>query len=411
MMRAGAPSIPATVAAVFACCCCYAVSLAEESPPTDLPGPAPIPSPGCGTRPVLPPGALSQMTLPINDPLLFNPYREYFIYVPPGYDNTRAIPVIYSFHGFYGSAQGKSDQDKLILKSEELVAAGGRGFVVVYGQGMADCGEDNCYADGYPKRTWNTWGQSESPGPMGHTCDQHRSRFGRYGCYSSCRKRANDPDLSACFKYGKNSSVPEYDHCHASSCANDTLYMEELMGVVERTVCADTRRQYVTGFSVGGMMAYWVAVHFANRFAAAIPVAGSALMGFWKNPVAPIPLMDIHGVADKTIPANYSNGFIGHGAGHSPKPLKVPGCDDCTFSDDGFYYTSNYNVTRGVALVNNCSCTAWHAACPVRHWRTNQDSTAVAVAANWSCFESFGNCDSHPVVRCTWFGSASPHTA
>ena len=152
-------------------------------------------------------------------------------------------------------------------------------------------------------------------------------------------------------------------------------------------------------------MAYWVAVHFANRFAAAIPVAGSALMGFWKNPVAPIPLMDIHGIADKTIPANYSNGFVGHGAGHSPNPLRVPGCADCAFSDDGFYYTSNYNVTRGVALVNNCSCTGWHAACPVRPWRTNQDSTLVAMGANWTCFESFGNCASNPVVRCTWTGN------
>ena len=113
---------------------------------------------------------------------------------------------------------------------------------------------------------------------MGHTCDQHRSRFGRYGCYTSCRLRANDSELSACFKYGRNSTVPEYDHCHASTCANDTLYMETLMEAVESSVCADKRRQYVTGFSVGGMMAYWVAVKFAERFAAAIPVAGSALM-------------------------------------------------------------------------------------------------------------------------------------
>ena len=386
---------------LLACVLCWCATAAEEAV-----GPAPIPSLGCGTRLVLPAGALSQITLPMpGDPLLFNRYREYFIYVPTGYDNTQAIPVIYSFHGFYSSAETKSSDDKLMLKSEELVQAGGKGYVLVYGQGMADCGKDNCYEDGYPERTWNTWGQSESPGPMGHTCDQHRSRFGRYGCYTSCRLRANDSELSACFKYGRNSTVPEYDHCHASTCANDTLYMETLMEAVESSVCADKRRQYVTGFSVGGMMAYWVAVKFAERFAAAIPVAGSALMGFWKHPSAPIPLMDIHGTEDKTIPANYSNGFVGHGAGHSPLPLRVPGCDDCSFSDDGFYYTSNYNVTRGVALSNNCSCTGWHEQCLVRPWRTSQDSSPLAKEANWTCFESFGNCAAHPVVRCTWSGN------
>ena len=66
-------------------------------------------------------------------------------------------------------------------------------------------------------------------------------------------------------------------------------------------------------------------------------VAGSALLGFWENPRWPIPVMDIHGIEDRTIPANYSNGFIGHGADSSGVPLKVPGCDDCAFADDGFY--------------------------------------------------------------------------
>ena len=47
--------------------------------------------------------------------------------------------------------------------------------------------------------------------------------------------------------------------------------------------------------------------------------------------------MDIHGIEDRTIPANYSNGFIGHGVDSSGVPLKVPGCDDCAFADDGFY--------------------------------------------------------------------------
>jgi hypothetical protein len=34
-----------------------------------------------------------------------------------------------------------------------------------------------------------------------------------------------------------------------------------------------------------------------------------------------------------------------------------------------------------------------------------QDGTALGKLANWTCFESFGNCDMYPVVRCTWSGN------
>ena len=235
------------------------LAAAEERPapvPSPPLGPPPIPSPGCGRPMTMPAGTLNKLVLPIADPLLFDPYREYMVYVPPGFDNNRPLPVIYSFHGFYSSAEAKSDTDKLIRKSEELVARNESGFILVYGQGMADCGKPSCWGSGlYPERSWNSWGQSESPGPRGHTCDQHRSRFGHYGCYTSCRKRANDPELSACFRHGKNSTYPEdqgYDHCHASTCANDTLYVDTLMRTVESKLCVDKRRQYVTGMSVGG---------------------------------------------------------------------------------------------------------------------------------------------------------------
>merc|ERR1719469_522676 len=153
------------------------------------------------------------------------------------------------------------------------------------------------------------------------------------------------------------------------------------------------------------MMAYHVATHFADRFAAAIPVAGSVLMGFWHTPKMEIPLMDIHGTQDNTIPANYSNGFIAHGNHSSLKPLVVPGCADCAFSNDGFYYTSNYNITLGVAKANGCSCAGDGAACGVEHWPTMYDGDPVADSANWTCFQSFGECGKHPVVRCTWSGN------
>jgi hypothetical protein len=157
--------------------------------------------------------------------------------------------------------------------------------------------------------------------------------------------------------------------------------------------------------STGAMMAYWMAVKFTDRFAAALPVAGSALVGFWQNPKMDIPLMDIHGTLDDTVPANYSNGFRGHGP-HPPKnPLHVPNCSECSFANDGFYYTPNYNITRGVALSNNCSCTEYGAHCKVKPWPTMYDGTRIARKAQWTCFQSYGDCGGSPIVRCTWNGN------
>merc|ERR1712061_670666 len=100
-----------------------------------------------------------------------------------------------------------------------------------------------------------------------------------------------------------------------------------------------------------------------------------------------IPLMDIHGTEDNCIPANYSNGFIDR---RTKKPWEVPGCPECAFSDDGFYYTPNYNITRGVALSNNCSCTGYKADCGVTIWPTMYDRNPVGLRASWTCFQSFG---------------------
>lgn len=386
--------------------------LSERRP---LPGPAPIPSAGCGTPLRWPTGTPSRITLPIDDPLLYDPYREFFVYLPKGYNNTLPLPVVYGFHGYYNSAENKMAEDDFMWKIEkDLKKKHQRGFILVYGQGMADCGKEHCYVEPWPERTWNVWGLTESPGPRGPTCFPNRYRFGRYGCATSCRLRAGHPlDPSG------NASCFSHDHCHAATCANDTLYADLMMKAVESRLCVDRRRLYVTGMSTGGMMAYHMAVHFSDRFAAAVPVAGSALVGFWQDPKMAIPLMDIHGTLDTTVPANYSNGFIAKGKHAKKTPMRVPGCSECAFADDGFYYTPNYNITRGIAMSNKCSCTRYKAACVAKHWPTVEDSTALGRKAKWTCFDSFGDCGAHPVVRCTWegghevpargkFGGASP---
>ena len=112
-------------------------------------------------------------------------------------------------------------------------------------------------------------------------------------------------------------------------------------------------------------------------------------------------------VPGQTIPANYSNGYLNKSDPKYPhvKPFSVPGCPECAFSDDGFYYTPNHNITRDVARVNNCSFTGG-----VRHYPTpTVDGTEIATQVNWTCFTSFGACAvrgrATDVVRCSWTGT------
>merc|ERR1712232_238989 len=134
-------------------------------------GPEPIKSEGCGKALRWPAGAMTPIVMPLDDPNLIDPYREFFVYLPKGHNNSVPLPVIYSFHGYYSSAELASHDDDFMWKLEkDLAKKHKQGFVLVYGQGMADCGQPHCYDEPWPQRTWNVWGATESPGPRGPTC-------------------------------------------------------------------------------------------------------------------------------------------------------------------------------------------------------------------------------------------------
>jgi polyhydroxybutyrate depolymerase len=67
----------------------------------------------------------------------------------------------------------------------------------------------------------------------------------------------------------------------------------------------DAHRIYVTGFSLGGGMAYRVACTLSDQVAALATAAGA----FYQAPVGchpsrPLPVLEIHGQADKFAPYN-----------------------------------------------------------------------------------------------------------
>lgn len=85
--------------------------------------------------------------------------------------------------------------------------------------------------------------------------------------------------------------------------ADDVQFTRDMLSYLEKSYCVDTHRVYVTGFSLGGGMAYRVACTLTTQIAALATVAGA----FYHapggcQPSRPIPVLEIHGQADRYAP-------------------------------------------------------------------------------------------------------------
>jgi polyhydroxybutyrate depolymerase len=110
---------------------------------------------------------------------------------------------------------------------------------------------------------------------------------------------------------GSGTSVPRWDTGLHSA---DVKYIGDLLDEVERTVCVDEHRVFVTGLSNGAFMTSAVACKYADRIAAAAPVAGIRDIAGCK-PARPVPVIAFHGTADPYV--SY-NGGLGEKAAELP---------------------------------------------------------------------------------------------
>lgn len=120
-------------------------------------------------------------------------------------------------------------------------------------------------------------------------------------------------------------------------------------------------------------MTYQLGVDLSNRLAAIAPQFGSFHRGFNLAPSVGVPVIDLHGTKDTTVPANVS------------------------LSGDGYYYTPTHEIFNG-----NSYSTGWKAAngCKggSRHYSTKYDG----VKKLWCVLE--GDCSGGDVVRCAYDG-------
>lgn len=92
--------------------------------------------------------------------------------------------------------------------------------------------------------------------------------------------------------------------------ARDLEFFRQLIEHLEVKLSIDPRRIYATGFSNGGGMVHRLACDLADRIAAIAPVAGAHLPDQACDPARPIPVLAIHGTADRLGP--YLNEQLGH---------------------------------------------------------------------------------------------------
>ncbi len=94
---------------------------------------------------------------------------------------------------------------------------------------------------------------------------------------------------------------------------DDLGFLSALIDTIGFSLNIDQQRVYSAGMSSGGFMGYDLACFLSDRIAAVASVTGSMLWQRFENcnPLHPIPIMQIHGTADATVPYN-GNAVFAH---------------------------------------------------------------------------------------------------
>ena len=233
----------------FICCMllagCSLFSPSSSPPATSAPPPGNQDGPvdilqasrGCGRPSAVTPGTSADQTFVVNPAEALDQHtRLYRVHIPSGYRDDRPTPLVLYFHGGGGTALGGDRSSGFTALAERA------GFIVAYGQGLADTVTGTTF--------WADLGPID------------------YGI----------------------------DDVH-----NVSLMLDDL----QQKFCIDAYRVFASGFSSGGGMSNELACRLAGRIAAVAPVEGNfyTLPGGC-HPARPISVLNIHGTADQALPYN-----------------------------------------------------------------------------------------------------------
>ena len=311
----------------------------------------PTKSAGCGSSPPVRPGgrALQKISVADSTQPFGRATRQYWLNIPEAYDASKPAMLAIVFHGFYDIALDEQFEDSISSYVNEKA----KNVVSVYPAGSADGGDS---------AGWNVegGGLNTRPGPSGAICSTPRRGNNVYKCFDSCKRSAAGCDPR--------------NGCDASSCMDDRGFIKALLAHLVGSLCIDLEHVHLTGISMGAMMTLQAALDLHEQVASAAPVAGSRYWGYSRPPGSAVPLLDVHGYSDTTIPANAT---------------RYPGPRGAAVSHDLFYYHPVADNTKAFARASGCAMRG------NTKYRTPFDGRD-----GLTCNEPHGACAAGPVVQC-----------
>jgi len=262
--------------------------------------------------------------------------REYFVFLPSSYDGKKEHPAAIFLHGYGGTATGTEAEVTQGLNSY----AEKFGYIMVYPQStwfMAGDSSENQWE----ATSWNHISDGIDIGPDGPIC---REDAAQYAC---------PPECGNCGK------------CGWASCNDDVGFLKSLVATVSTDFEIDESSFFVTGFSNGAMMTHRIACDASELFAAAALIGGRVEPGFECTPTRALPLLQINGGNDKTVP-------------HDGKA-----------SQGGYFFASTTSVTEHWAGSDSCAAEG-------QGWLS-----PTIEGENVQCTIACSDTD-HPVIDCIW---------
>ncbi|MCK4366034.1 MAG: hypothetical protein KAW45_08275 [Thermoplasmatales archaeon] len=182
--------------------------------------------------------------------------RSYYIHVPPSYDGNTEVPLVILLHG------GGSRGDIISIKTEMNEKADEEGFIAIYpngAQGFLFPILNRLIYGRWILRNWNA-------GYIG--------------------------GVSYLFK------------------VDDVGFINSIIERMQKLYNINSSRIYVTGFSLGAIMTYYVGAKLSNKIAAIAPHSGSIGINKYKflpswiipKPENPLPVIIFHGLKDENVP-------------------------------------------------------------------------------------------------------------
>ncbi len=184
--------------------------------------------------------------------------RTFEYYIPSGFTNSTAVPLLFSFHGLGSSGLEQIDLTKFDVLAEQ------EGFIAVF--------------------------------PDATTLDPED--------YPVCAATL-PPLLGANIQWNLGAGSLQ-------SCAgiDDVGFVSDMVQWFETHYDINASRIYATGMSDGALFSYLLAFNLTGTFAAIAPVCGPMPWGFGTPSTTPITVIEIHGTADPIL--DY-NGYGGSG--------------------------------------------------------------------------------------------------